>query len=109
MGCGRGPEGCRETPNFDREPPDGGANRLICSGYRYHPVVGWFTRLRRRARGLSMGPGPGGAPNSTRFGLGAPVDLLTAIAGLDGAVAPRVSRAEALQVPAVARARNMIA
>jgi len=55
-----------------------------------------------------MGPGPGGPPNSARFGFNAPVDLLTAIAGLSGAVAPRISRDEALQVPAVARARNMI-
>jgi len=56
-----------------------------------------------------MGPGPGGSARTARFGLGAPVDLLTAISGLGGAVAPRISRAEALQVPAVARARNMIA
>ena len=41
--------------------------------------------------------------------MNAPVDLLTAISGFGGAVAPRISRAEALQVPAVARARNMIA
>lgn len=59
-------------------------------------------------------PGNGETPGfaagrGVEFGFNAPVDLLSAIAGAGGQIEPRISRAEALQVPAVLRGRNMIA
>lgn len=44
---------------------------------------------------------------AVRFGLEAPAELLTLMTG-GGEIEPRISRAQALQVPAVLRARNLI-
>lgn len=44
---------------------------------------------------------------AAQFGVDIPPELLTLITG-SGSIAPRISRAEALQVPAVLRARNLI-
>lgn len=52
--------------------------------------------------------GFGADPPAAAFGLDVPADLWDAMRG-GGAIAPRISRAEALQVPAVLRARNLIA
>lgn len=47
-------------------------------------------------------------PSAVSFGVDVPSELFGAMTG-DGAIAPRISRAQALQVPAVLRARNLIA
>lgn len=52
--------------------------------------------------------GFGADPPAASFAMDVPGDLWGAVTA-GGAVAPRISRAEALQVPAVARARNLIA
>ncbi|HTE70321.1 MAG TPA: phage portal protein [Actinomycetes bacterium] len=61
-------------------------------------------RLRERLAGLF---GFGADPPAASFGMDVPGDLWAAMSA-GGAIAPRISRAEALQVPAVARARNLI-
>lgn len=48
------------------------------------------------------------APPHARFSVNIPVEMQEAMTG-NGVIAPRISRAEALQVPAVLRARNLIA
>jgi HK97 family phage prohead protease len=66
--------------------------------------VGFLDRLGRKR---PEKPEPAGAPRGARFSLDAPQELL----GLPtlGGVAPRINRREALQVPAVLRARNLVA
>jgi len=49
-----------------------------------------------------------GRSPDVQFGVQIPPELSSLLAGGDG-IAPRISRAEALQVPAVLRARNLIA
>jgi len=48
------------------------------------------------------------SPPAARFGVEVPPELMEAITA-GGVIAPRISRAEALQVPAVLRSRNLIA
>lgn len=65
-----------------------------------------------RVRGWFADEAPTGMaadPPRARFGAEFSPDLLAAIGGDPGAVATRISRTEALQVPAVLRGRNLIA
>lgn len=64
-----------------------------------------LVRLRERLVGLFRF---GADPPAASFGLDIPPDLWNVMTAR-GAIAPRISRAEALQVPAVLRARNLIA
>jgi phage head maturation protease len=67
--------------------------------------VSWFSRL-------FVGSEPdlttADNPPVLRFGVDVPAELLEAMTA-GGAIAPRISRDEALQVPAVLRSRNLIA
>jgi phage head maturation protease len=67
--------------------------------------VSWLRRLFVGSEPdlATADPGP-----ALRFGVDVPAELLEAMTA-GGAIAPRISRDEALQVPAVLRARNLIA